>query len=122
MHSVVKVSLPGSRSLSLAELCVLILLPVGGLAQGMQLSERVVNARAHQSVIETVRRITDAEGQSVLLTNRYVELVTGLNRKDPRTGQWVRQRAEVSSIQRSSHELLPAARDSWRDRSWGEQS
>ena len=73
---------PETRKLGstvIAELCILILLPVGALAQEMLLSERVVSAQAHQATIETVRQTTDAAGQIILTTNHYVELATGLN-------------------------------------------
>lgn len=78
----------------------------------MLLSERVVSAQAHQSLIETVRQTTDLKGQTVLLTNRYVELATGLNRRDPQTGQWVRARDTIETFDRgfvareSAHQVL----------------
>ncbi len=59
-----KGSVPEEFFFSLSELCVLILLPAGGWAQDVLLSERIVSAQAHQATLETVRQVTDANGQS----------------------------------------------------------
>ena len=59
------------------------------MAQGTLVSHRTVSAEAHQSTIETVRQVTDFGGRTVLVTNRYVELATGLNRWDERQQGWV---------------------------------
>ena len=68
------------------------------MAQNVLLSERVVSAPAHQATVETVRRVTDAAGRTVGVTNRYVELATGLNRRDPATGQWVRAQDAIEAF------------------------
>ncbi|MCP5524487.1 MAG: hypothetical protein H7A46_23405 [Verrucomicrobiales bacterium] len=64
-------------------------LPATRRAQGTLVSQRTVFAEAHQSTIETVRRMRDLDGQTVLATNRYVELATGLNRWDETQQGWV---------------------------------
>ena len=107
-----------SLSLSLSECCALTglvlaaVLPVRGMAQELLISHRTVSAQAHQAIIETIRQVTDSGGQSVLVTNTYVELATGLNRWDARTGEWVPASDTIETFdegflaRQSAHQVL----------------
>ncbi|RMG94100.1 MAG: hypothetical protein D6708_04465, partial [Candidatus Dadabacteria bacterium] len=71
-----------------------------------------MNAQAHQTTVETVRQVTLADGRVVVETNRYVELATGLNRRDPVSGRWVRAEAVVEAFaegfvaRRTAHQAI----------------
>ena len=82
------------------------------MAQGLLISHRTVSAHAHQATLETVRQVTDFDGQTVLVTNTYIELATGLNRRDARTGEWVRADDIIEAFEegflarQSAHQVL----------------
>ena len=59
------------------------------LAQEAPPAARVIEREPHHNLIEAVRPELDAAGQVVMVTNRYVELATGLNRFDSDAGAWV---------------------------------
>ena len=59
------------------------------LAQEATPAARVIERGPHHNRIEAVGQTLDAAGQGALVTNRYVELATGLNRWDSATQNWV---------------------------------
>ena len=66
--------------------------PYTNMVVGYAIGGQGANHRTWLKIVRT----TDASGNAVLTTNRaFVELATGLNYRDPATGNWLPAREEI---------------------------
>lgn len=96
MNKSIVLSKPGLLTVGLLSLCL------SGRCGVLVRGPEAVEAGPHHRVVSQVWEVIDARGQTVLVTNLYTELATGLNRYDEAAKRWVLSKAEFEQS-RSGH-------------------